>query len=148
VTPLDQKSIVAIEKLIGQSIPHVEGGSAVEPVESTAAGSGDDTERPRHSRGRDGAREGSREGSERFAPRTEAAARTRTPAFRRRPQFRSCRKPRGVHAATPAALAHAVDRPPKAPAPRDAHQTCRSSHLPAFLLRPVRVESGFVPNFS
>src|ERR1700689_5463632 len=31
VTPLDQKSMVAIEKLTGQTIPHAEGGAAIEP---------------------------------------------------------------------------------------------------------------------
>src|SRR5258706_15926521 len=62
VTPLDQKSIVAIEKLIGQTIPRAEGGSSTQPIDSSAAAASIETERPRHSRGRNGAREGSREG--------------------------------------------------------------------------------------
>ncbi len=37
VTPLDQKSIVAIEKLIGQTIPHTEGSAEVQPIDSSAA---------------------------------------------------------------------------------------------------------------
>ncbi len=58
VTPLDQKSMVAIEKLIGQSIPHVE-GAAAEPVEGTTTPPAAKPSRARESRGRDGAREGS-----------------------------------------------------------------------------------------
>ena len=34
VTPLDQKSMVAIEKLIGQTIPHAEGSVEVQPVDA------------------------------------------------------------------------------------------------------------------
>ena len=56
VTPLDQKSMVAIEKLIGQSIPHIEGFGATEPADATATPAGTETERPRQSRGRHGAR--------------------------------------------------------------------------------------------
>jgi len=56
VTPLDQKSMVAIEKLIGQTIPRFEGSVEVQPVDGPAASS--ETERPR-----DRATEGSRDGS-------------------------------------------------------------------------------------
>src|SRR5438477_4085656 len=56
VTPLDQKSIVAFEKLIGQSIPAVEGHIAARAAAS------DDTDQPRREhRSRQGSREGSRE---------------------------------------------------------------------------------------
>src|ERR1700750_1841372 len=61
VTSLDQKSIVAIEKLIGQTIPRTEGSAEVQPIGSSAAPAAIETERPRHSRGRHGSREGSRE---------------------------------------------------------------------------------------
>src|ERR1700755_2884036 len=54
VTPLDQKSMVAIEKLIGQSIPRAEGDYEVN------ADAGEQSDRPRESRGRD--RERSRGG--------------------------------------------------------------------------------------
>src|ERR1700726_2063814 len=57
VTPLDQKSMVAIEKLIGQTIPRAEGGAEAQPVDRTATPP--DGERP----AREGAREGGREGS-------------------------------------------------------------------------------------
>src|SRR6202790_5076953 len=50
VAPLDQKSIVAIEKLIGQTIPRADSGVAVQPVDSAAAPSSGETEHPRQSR--------------------------------------------------------------------------------------------------
>ncbi|BAR61703.1 ATP-dependent RNA helicase [Bradyrhizobium diazoefficiens] len=52
VTPLDQKSMVAIEKLIGQSIPRAEGDYEVH------AEAGDATDRPREQRGRERSRGG------------------------------------------------------------------------------------------
>src|ERR1700726_2080375 len=55
VTPLDQKSIVAIEKLIGQAIPRAEGSVEIPSVDGLAASN--ETGRPR-----EGARDGSREG--------------------------------------------------------------------------------------
>src|SRR5258706_8099505 len=61
VTPLDQKSIVAIEKLIGQTIPHTEGGASIQSGESPAAATSGEAAEPRQSRAREGAREGSRE---------------------------------------------------------------------------------------
>src|SRR5207248_3017152 len=58
VGPLDFKSIAAIEKLIGQTIPRIDTPQSV--GEASAAHSSGDTEQPRQSRARDGAREGSR----------------------------------------------------------------------------------------
>src|SRR5437868_4789643 len=54
VTPLDTKSIAAIERLIGQTIPTAEGDYAVQ------SGSSDEADQPRRSR--EGSREGSRGG--------------------------------------------------------------------------------------
>src|SRR6202022_5134720 len=56
VTPLDQKPILAIEKLIGQPIPRAEGRVELPSVDGPVASN--QTERPR-----EGARDGSREGS-------------------------------------------------------------------------------------
>src|SRR3981189_101701 len=61
VTPPHNKSIVAIEKLIGQPIPRAEGGAAVQPGESPVSPSNGG--QPREQRSREGARESSREGS-------------------------------------------------------------------------------------
>src|SRR5258708_9505739 len=63
VTPLDQKSMVAIERLIGQTIPRADGGSRTQPGESPAAPSSNEAGRTRESRTREGAKEGSREAS-------------------------------------------------------------------------------------
>src|SRR6266849_5855228 len=62
VTPLDQKSMVAIEKLIGQTIPRVEGSAEGRPADGAATASGE-TGHPRESRPREGSRESSRESS-------------------------------------------------------------------------------------
>src|SRR5947199_5354969 len=55
VTPPDQKSIAAIEKLIGQTIPRVEGAMA-QAADGPAAPSSGEREPPRHSHRRDGSR--------------------------------------------------------------------------------------------
>ena len=56
VTSLDTKSIAAIEKLIGQSIPRAEGDFTVRAEAS------EDSDRPREQRKREGSKEGSRGG--------------------------------------------------------------------------------------
>jgi superfamily II DNA/RNA helicase len=139
VTPLDQKSLVAIEKLIGQTIPRAE-GYAEAPSADGAAVSGE-TGRPREG-ARAGSREGSREGSK------EGSRGGRKPRREREP-----RRAGGGRQSTPQAPAAAFT-PPVAPpasrtpsigraeapqAPRDqAAEPADHSHLPAFLLRPVR----------
>jgi superfamily II DNA/RNA helicase len=132
VTPLDQKSIVAIEKLIGQSIPRAELDIA----------SGDDeaheTDQPNERRAREGSRRG------------------RKPRREREP--RNEREPRHANgnshpAAPPQAATPRAAVPPQAAATKAAstprsetrrpHREADSepgdhSHLPAFLLRPIR----------
>src|SRR3981081_2638423 len=89
VAPSDHKSILAIEKLIGQAIPRAESGAEVEAVDHAAAApSGDEPRQPRHHRGREGAREGSRQGSReasRESPR-DGAQEARKPRRERGPR--------------------------------------------------------------
>ena len=151
VTPLDQKSMVAIEKLIGQTIPRADGGVDSQSSDGSAAPSSDESERPRHSRGRNGAREGSREGRER--PREDSrdgSQEARKPRRERGPR----RSGGGRNASPQPQAAAAAFTPPSAPAasrtpsigraeapqaPREpASEPADHSHLPAFLLRPVR----------
>jgi len=169
VTPLDQKSMVAIEKLIGQSIPRAEGDYEVSAV------SGDGTERPRESRGRDRERSrggrgkpqrGSREPREprgearhaepRHASETRPSAEAR-PAAAARPErearpAREARPPREArpsseprHGSRPQANASHVPSIGR-PEPRRQREADTEpgdhSHLPAFLLRPVRSPAG------
>ena len=112
VTPLDQKSMVAIEKLIGQSIPHVEG--APRPSRSTARQRRQRAKPtpPRQSRGRHGAREGSREGS-RENPR-DGAQEARKPRREREPRRAWWRPSRPARSPRPAV---AEFTPPSAPPP-------------------------------
>jgi hypothetical protein len=170
VTPLDQKSMVAIEKLIGQSIPRAEGDYEVNAV------SGDGTERPREQRGRDrersrggrgkpqrGGRERERSHEPR-EPRGEAkhASETRPSAEARpAPEARAEREARPAREARPPREARPSSEPrhnsrPQANAPhvpsigrpeprrqREADtEPGDHSHLPAFLLRPVRSPAG------
>jgi superfamily II DNA/RNA helicase len=129
VAPLDQKSMAAIEKLIGQTIPHAEGSVEVQPASPG-------TEQPREPRARDGSREGSRGGRK---PRREreprrsgggrdAAHQTQAPAAAFKPP-----------AARPASRTPSIGRAEPPPVPRDsASEPADHSHLPAFLLRPIR----------
>jgi len=166
VTSLDNKSLAAIERLIGQSIPRAEGDYS---VASEASADGD---KPRESRSREGSRGGSRHGSRggakegsREAPRegsSESSRGDRKPRREREPR-QGEREPRhakgadkggGRHsnpqpqaateAFTPPAPAAAsrvpsIGRPePRRPQRETESEPADHSHLPAFLLRPVR----------
>jgi superfamily II DNA/RNA helicase len=147
VTPLDQKSMVAIEKLIGQTIPRAEGGAASASSEAPAPSSGE-REQPRHARSHGGSREdsGSKEGSREGT--REGSRGGRKPRREREPR-RSGSGGRSSEPQAPAAftppVAPAPSRTPsigRAPAPQPQHDSSSEpadhSHLPAFLLRPVR----------
>jgi superfamily II DNA/RNA helicase len=153
VAPLDHKSMAAIEKLIGQTIPRMEGSTESPAADGAAAHSGDDVEHVRHSRGREGSRgsakEGSREGSREGSQEGERGV--RKPRREREPRRSGGG---GRHSGPPPQAAAAAFTPPVAPAPsrtpsigraeapsapRDtASEPADHSHLPAFLLRPVR----------
>ena len=139
VAPLDYKSLAAIEKLIGQAIPRIDGGSESD-VDSAAVPTKDETEHPRHSRARDGAREGGREGSRGGRkPRREREPRRSGGGRHPEPKTQS---PAGAF--TPAAAAQ-PSRTPSIGRHQAPHAAIDSStepadhsHLPAFLLRPIR----------
>jgi superfamily II DNA/RNA helicase len=160
VSPLDNKSIAAIERLIGQTIPAAEGDYTVQSVSS------DETDQPREHRSREGSREGSRGGRKPRREREPRASRGSN-GSEREPRSRDAdkrsdkgdREPRhargaGRHAgAQPQAAAAAFTPPAPAqpsrvpsigrPEPRRTQRDVESepadhSHLPAFLLRPVR----------
>jgi superfamily II DNA/RNA helicase len=139
VTPLDQKSMVAIEKLTGQTIPHAEGVTA-RASEAPAEAAGEGSEQPREHRSREGSRggrkprrereprrsqgsrEGSRDGGRGAAPQNQQPAAAFTPP-----------------APPPPSRTPSIGRAEAAPVQRDAgSEPADHSHLPAFLLRPVR----------
>ncbi len=144
VSPLDYKSMAAIEKLIGQAIPRVEGHAESSVADGAAALPGGETERPRHHRGREGAHDGAREGSR------EGSRGGRKPRREREPGRSGGGRHSGPKPQAPAAAftPPAAPAPSRAPsigraetpqAPRDtASEPADHSHLPAFLLRPVR----------
>ncbi len=127
--------MAAIEKLIGQTIPRAEISAALSEPTDTPPASRD--EQPRQSRSREGSREGGREGRK---PRRERGPRRSGGGDRNSSQ---------AQAEAPAAFSPPVAPPPsrtpsigraEAPrAPREAaSEPADHSHLPAFLLRPVR----------
>ncbi|MCP1916181.1 superfamily II DNA/RNA helicase [Bradyrhizobium elkanii] len=149
VTSLDSKSMTAIEKLIGQPIPRAEGDYTVHSEAS------DEDAAPRRSRGREGSRDGVRGGRK---PRREREARhgEREPRHGER-EARHEREPREERAAKPereprhgrnsapqAAPSHvpSIGRAePRRPQREVDHEPADHSHLPAFLLRPVRARA-------
>jgi superfamily II DNA/RNA helicase len=142
VTPLDQKSMVAIEKLIGQSIPRTEGSSEVQPAERTAAPH--DGEMQARESTREGSREGARDGGR------EGSRGARKPRRDREPRRSGGGRHSGAQPQAPAASFTPPSAPPvsrtpsigRAPAPQTSSESSEPadhSHLPAFLLRPVRV---------
>jgi superfamily II DNA/RNA helicase len=153
VCPSDQKSMLAIEKLIGQSISKTETSLAIsEPVEGETAS----TEAPRQSRNRTGNREanaehprGGRDGHRNDQPRE--GGRDRKPRRERGPRREGSDRthspqPQAAEAVfvAPTTVSHEVSRPPsigRTEAPRqrrDDNEPADHSHLPAFLLRPIR----------
>jgi superfamily II DNA/RNA helicase len=117
VSPLDQKSIAAIEKLIGQTIPRAE-------VDFTSEASSDE-DRSREKRSREGSRRGRKTHGEREG----------------RPERESRHGGSGGrhHGTQPQS---APQRAGRAAEPRKSREVesepADQSHLPAFLLRPVR----------
>jgi superfamily II DNA/RNA helicase len=155
VSPSDHKSILAIEKLIGQIIPLAESGIAVSEQAEAPTQPSRDGERTSESRRRNGNREsnfgtqhrqGSRDGSgEGRKPRKEREPR-RTGGGGRNSPVQPKSPPQEVVAAFTPPVAPPPSRTPsigraQAPqAPRDdVSEPADHSHLPAFLLRPVRV---------
>jgi len=143
VTPARSESIVAIEKLIGQTIPRTRAAPRFKPIDSSAAPAAIETERPRHFARRHG------------SGKVHAKARV---TVHRRPASRAVNAnlaapvpPRRLQPATTAAAAALLRRrtPPvralrrsAVPKHRRRHATrpraADHSHFPAFLLRPVR----------
>ncbi|HMM88828.1 DEAD/DEAH box helicase [Bradyrhizobium sp.] len=154
VSPLDNKSIAAIERLIGKTIPPAEGDYTVH------SDSSEEGERPREHRAREGSREGSRGGRKRRErePRPAKAqakehvkehAKENTRSAEREPRHARGGSRGGRPQAEAAAVAPTAPAQPSRvpsigrPEPRRAQRDVESepgdhSHLPAFLLRPVR----------
>jgi superfamily II DNA/RNA helicase len=128
VTPLDQKSMAAIEKLIGQSIPFAEGTSKAPLAEQAAP-------REHQERSRDGGREGSRGGRKRRRERDGGNAAGRNPA----PTMQSPAATTATPPVTPSSPSRAASiGRPMPQSPPSSSEPADHSHLPAFLLRPVR----------
>jgi superfamily II DNA/RNA helicase len=150
VASADHKSILAIEKLIGQPIPHAESGVAVSEPSEASAPPTRDGERVPGTRRRNGnresnfgnSREGSREKSgEARKPRRErelhrSGGGGRNNSAQPKPQSQDPVAAFTPPVAPPASRTPSIGR---AQAPREeVTEPADHSHLPAFLLRPVR----------
>jgi superfamily II DNA/RNA helicase len=129
VSPIDQKSVAAIEKLIGQSIPRAEGDYSLQETEGEAR-------EPRQSR--EGSRRERKPSREREPHRAAATANAAEPrqANRGRDRVRD-----GDRSSAPSAaqLPASPGRTPLRRVHREPdNEPADHSHLPAFLLRPVR----------
>jgi superfamily II DNA/RNA helicase len=124
VTPADQKSVLAIEKLIGQPIPRAE-GITVTVAESAEAPESETTESASgHRKSRRGGR--SRNHDRTSKPADRAAPKPAERVSKPAPQSTPTQPP-------------SLGRMPMAAAPREHNaEPADHSHLPAFLLRPVR----------
>ncbi|KWV54251.1 DEAD/DEAH box helicase [Bradyrhizobium macuxiense] len=131
VTPLDSKSIAAIEKLIGQQIPRAEGDYTVHSEAS------DEAEAPRRSRSsRDGSRDSARGGRK---PRREREPRQERPERQEREPRHGGRGGAPQQPQTATQHVPSIGRSePRRPQREVDHEPADHSHLPAFLLRPVR----------
>ncbi|WP_342730223.1 DEAD/DEAH box helicase [Bradyrhizobium sp. B117] len=148
VTPLDQKSMAAIEKLIGQSIPRAEGDYEVH-TEATDA-----TERPREQRGRERSRGGRGKQRGRDRERSQEPREARGEArhaseARHSPEPRNGSEPRhapeprrGSRQQAPTSHVPSIGRPEPRRQREVDTEPGDHSHLPAFLLRPVRSPAG------
>jgi superfamily II DNA/RNA helicase len=148
VTSLDTKSIVAIEKLIGKTIPRVEGDFASQSEAS------DDADRPREHRSREGSRSRKprrereprhAKGSDNGPDRAPAKGADREPRHARGGGRNAGAKPQAPAetftppSAAPASRVPSIGRPEPRRAQREVEsEPADHSHLPAFLLRPVR----------
>jgi superfamily II DNA/RNA helicase len=141
-TPADEKSLVAIEKLIGQSIPRV--ASSVIASESHSAAPAAE-----RAPGEQAPRRGSRR--PRAAGRGEPSESRKSPAESRKSPAESRKSPAAAPrgeakkapsraAAAAASQAPSIGRPsaPASPRDRQSSEPADHSHLPAFLLRPIR----------
>jgi len=132
VNPADHKSIAAIERLIGQSIPLAELPGAP-PV--TVDPRPDDSVQAAEPRSRDGQR--SRRNSRRSEQGRNKSHPTKADSAKTRPV-----KSRAPVARVAASEAPSIGRPFVPPSkPDPAAEPADHSHLPAFLLRPIRARS-------
>jgi superfamily II DNA/RNA helicase len=129
-TSADSRSVAAIEKLIGQPIPATGEPVKAEPAEASGHAdherSGGSSRQPRS--------RGNRSSRQRGRPQTQAAP---TPV--QQPAAPRPAQPAAPRSAQPAAPKSVQ---PSAPKPRPpSEDTGDTSHLPAFLLRPVPVKA-------
>jgi superfamily II DNA/RNA helicase len=136
VSPIDSKSLAAIEKLIGQTISWMG-----EPPGAGDAEAAEQHERPRHGRGHSRGHKNDRShggGREQRGPKPARGDETK----RHEGKHHEGKRHEGKHDAPPAPVARLDDARGRRPArPAQQSDSGAESHLPAFLLRPTRVKA-------
>ncbi|MBI5264913.1 MAG: DEAD/DEAH box helicase [Bradyrhizobium sp.] len=142
VTPPDQKSIAAIEKLIGQSIPRAEGNYEIHADASSPPSEGEHAREPRSRERQRGGRKAQRgheprkEGPRKEGPRREAS---RKEGSRKDTRPASDTRIAGSHQTARESTVPSIGRAEPRRVKRETDsEPADHSHLPAFLLRPVR----------
>lgn len=140
VAPMDQKSMLAIEKLIGQPIPRAEGiAVASEMLPENTEPAAEPVARARRTR-RDGGEPRREHGGPRresSEPRREGGEARRDGGERSRGGRNAGRSPKPSAPAVPPPQPPSIGRTMAPKVAADA-EPADHSHLPAFLLRPVR----------
>ncbi|WP_454685089.1 DEAD/DEAH box helicase [Ancylobacter moscoviensis] len=158
VTPSDSKSLAAIEKLIGRAIDWKEGSSLdTLPASEPRSRGGRDKEKRGGREERRGARPARRrDGAERVAVVDEpeeavVAAPAAVPAAKPARRRKDVEPSQGTTANPRERKEKAPPAPPRAPVTPLTHRRSErapvdepadTSHLPAFLLRPVKIKAG------
>ncbi|HLH91640.1 MAG TPA: DEAD/DEAH box helicase [Xanthobacteraceae bacterium] len=131
VAPIDQKSVGAIEKLIGQTIPW-----AGDPPPSADHEDAREARQGSRAGSRDGSRKESRHGGRRGRSGKPHSEHQERPHRERERHASRDRQPAAV-----ASLDTARQRPRPAPQREPADDAAAESHLPAFLFRPTRLKA-------
>jgi superfamily II DNA/RNA helicase len=126
VTPLDQKSMVAIEKLIGQSIPFAEHSAENAPADHLGS----------QPQARERSRQGGKEDSRSRKPRRDREPRRKVST--RNSEAQSQPSLAAFAAAPSASRPPSIGRTPSPLPESTSSEPADHSHLPAFLLRPIR----------
>jgi len=125
VSPADIKSIAAVEKLTGQTIPWIDGAEVTANAQPDAEAEALPAREPREQRGRSGRQR-------------SGASRGRNASAPAAPSPRGNDTPRNTEAPRAAQPRRNEPRPARRPEPELEQDV---SHLPAFLLRPISIKA-------
>jgi len=142
VTPKDYKALKAIEKMLRQDIPWIDGSpSEAEQAEaSEGRPNGNGRRRGRSRRGKRGSGSGAQAGAKHHGPNGHEANKRDESRHDHRHHQHKHHKPHGDRKPVHVVHGAPVERPHgNAPQPARGKQQGMGDHVPAFMMRPVRV---------